>query len=75
MEWDMNIKPIFLWAREKGDAKIYDRILMKVVPELVKNNIQLTSEFIEQNEIIDVPSEIYDLLLEKAQELVGEKYV
>ena len=71
----MNIKPIFLWAREKGDAKIYDRILMKVVPELVKNNIQLTSEFIDGNETIEVPSEIYELILVKAEELIGEKYV
>ena len=71
----MNIKPIFLWAREKGDAKIYDRILMKVVPELVKNDIQLTSEFIDNNETIEVPSEIYELILIKAQELIGEKYV
>jgi hypothetical protein len=71
----MNIKPVFLWAREKGDTKIYDRILMKVVPKLVQHNIQLTSEVIEQSDSIDVSSEIYDLIQLKAEELIGEKYV
>ena len=70
-----DLKPIFNWAKQNGDANIYDRILMKVMPELLKENLKFTSESIQNSELIEVPQELYDLILEKAQELVGEKYV
>ena len=34
-----DVKPIFDWAKTNGDANIYDRILMKVMPQLLKENI------------------------------------
>lgn len=50
---DKDIKPLFLWAKEKGDANIYDRIIMKVLPQLLQENIQLTSDLVEEsNEVL-----------------------
>lgn len=72
MQYDL--KPLFNWAKSKGDANIYDRILVKIVPVLLKNNFQITTQIIETSNEILVPNEVYQLTLEKAQELVGEKY-
>ncbi|MBD3841688.1 MAG: hypothetical protein IE909_07355 [Campylobacterales bacterium] len=54
-----DLLPIFLWAKENGDANIYDRILVKVMPALLKKNIKLTSCSIETSEQIIVSEEIY----------------
>ncbi|MEA3290407.1 MAG: hypothetical protein U9Q04_09545 [Campylobacterota bacterium] len=70
-----DIKPIFKWAKQNGDANIYDRILMKVMPNLIKENLKLTSKMIENSETIEVSTEVYDLIVTKAEELVGVKYV
>lgn len=70
-----DLKPLFIWARNHGDANIYDRILMKVMPQLLKENIKLTSEFIENTEVIKISNELYNLILEKTEELIGAKYV
>ncbi|MBN2782125.1 MAG: hypothetical protein JXQ66_02675 [Campylobacterales bacterium] len=70
-----DIKPVFEWAKQNGDANIYDRIIMKVMPELLKNDLRLTSHDIDEREKIEVIDEIYELILEKSQELVGERYV
>lgn len=70
-----DLKPLFIWARDHGDANIYDRILMKVMPQLLKENIKLTSEFIENTEVIEISNELYNLILEKTEELIGAKYV
>lgn len=69
-----DIKPIFLWAKENGDANIYDRIIVKIIPYLLKSDIKLTSQNVdEQNEIL-VSQEIYNLILDTAESLVGKKY-
>ena len=72
MQYDL--KPLFNWAKANGDANIYDRILVKIVPILLKNNFQITTQTIETSNDILVSNEVYQLTLEKAQELVGEKY-
>ncbi len=69
-----DLKPLFLWAKERGDANIYDRILIKLIPELLKENIQLTTQIIDNSETIYVPSNIYDLTIVKVEELIGIKY-
>lgn len=66
--------PIFKWANEHGDANINDRIIIKVIPQLLKKNISLTHEIIESSETINVSQEIYDLVLKVSQELVGSSY-
>lgn len=69
-----DIKPIFLWAKDNGDANIYDRIIVKIIPYLLKSDIKLTSQNVdEQNEIL-VSQEIYNLILDTAESLIGKKY-
>jgi hypothetical protein len=70
-----DIKPVFRWAKENGDANIYDRIIMKVMPQLLDEGIKLTSETIESQEKIIISNELFDLILEKTQELIGAQYV
>jgi hypothetical protein len=72
---DKDIKPLFLWAKEKGDANIYDRIIMKVLPQLLQENIQLTSDLVEESNEVLVSDELYSLLQIKTEELIGQKYV
>lgn len=70
-----DLKPLFNWARDNGDANIYDRILMKVMPQFINENIHLTSQLIESSESINISEELYELVLQKTEELVGAKYV
>lgn len=74
MEEKKDLKPLFLWARGRGDANIYDRILIKIIPALLKENIQLTGSLIENADSIFVSREVYFLTLEKTEELLGISY-
>jgi len=69
-----NIKIIFDWAKEHGDAKVIDRILVSLLPELLKNNIKLTSETIELSKTIEVSDELYESIKAKSEELVGSSF-
>ena len=66
-----NLKPLFLWAKERGDANIYDRILIKIIPSLIAHNVVLTTESIESSDFILVPVSLYVLVKSTAEELVG----
>ncbi|KIM13151.1 MAG: hypothetical protein KU38_00320 [Sulfurovum sp. FS08-3] len=70
-----DIKPLLNWAKQHGDANIHDRILMKVMPQLLKNDLKLTSQNIEASKHIEVAQELYDLIVEKTQDLIGKRYV
>jgi hypothetical protein len=48
---------------------------MKVMPQLLDEGIKLTSETIESQEKIIISNELFDLILEKTQELIGAQYV
>lgn len=69
-----DLKELFDWAKLNGDANIYDRILMKVMPQLIKENIKLTSHDIEKSKDILVSQELYELVKQKAQELIEKKF-
>lgn len=69
-----DVKPIFDWAKTNGDANIYDRILMKVMPQLLKENIKITSNTINESLTIEVSSELYNLIKDKAQELINKNF-
>ncbi len=69
-----DLKPLFLWAKERGDANIYDRILIKIIPLLLKENIKLTAQDIESSQTIDVRDEIYNFTVLKTEELLNEVY-
>lgn len=74
MENKKNIKPIFDWAIKNGDANIVDRIIVKIIPQIIKENIQLTTKSIKSSEKIEVNEEFYNLTKEKAEELVGSSF-
>ncbi len=69
-----NIKPIFEWAKSNGDAAIIDRIMIKLLPEFIKYNFKITVQEISSSETIEVSDELYDLVENTAQELVGSSY-
>ena len=69
-----DIKKIFEWAKEHGDAKIDDRILVSLLPILLKNNMKLTSTEIEASDSINVSDELYEIIKIKSEELVGSSY-
>lgn len=70
-EFVKDAKHIFNCAVANGEAKIVDRILVRVLPELIKHNQRLTSERILQAETIEVSDELYDYIRSVAQELTG----
>lgn len=69
-----DLKELFNWARLNGDANIYDRILMKVMPQLLKENIKLTTQIIHESQTILVSQELYELIKVKTEELIEKKF-
>lgn len=63
-----DVKPIFLWAKQRGDANIFDRIIVKIIPNLLEENIKITSTQ------IDSLDEIYNLIIKTAESLVGQTF-
>jgi len=75
MENKKDIKPILNWAVENGEAKIVDRISMKLLPHFLKHNLKLTEDIINSSSVFKVPVELYDLVKSMAEELVSSSYV
>jgi hypothetical protein len=69
-----NIIPIFRWAEANGEAKIVDRILVKLLPEMLTHGQKLTTELINQTELVEVPIGLYQAVLNTAEELVGQSF-
>lgn len=69
-----NLKPLIVWVKQKGEAKIIDRILLKILPQLLEQNQKLTSEMLDQSSEVNVPESLYNLFVETAEQLVGESY-
>jgi hypothetical protein len=69
-----DLKPIFSWAKQNGDANIYDRIIVKTMPILLQNNLQLNTKVIESSGEILVSTEVYELILSTAQNLTAKTY-
>lgn len=69
-----NVIPVFRWAQANGEAKIVDRILVKLLPKLLKHQQKLTTEIINQAELLEVPSELYNAVLAAAEALVGRPF-
>jgi len=64
-------KHIFSCALTNGEAKIVDRILVRILPELMKYNQKMTSDSILQAESIEVSDELYEYIKSVAQEMTG----
>jgi hypothetical protein len=70
----IDIKPVFQWIHDNGEAKATQRVLMKSILSLKKFNIQFTNQAIENSEIIKIPKELYTILVSEAEKVVGQKY-
>ena len=69
-----NVKPVFQWAEENGDANIWDRVLIKIIPQLLKEKVILTTDIIATSKKIELSDELYDLIKEKVEDLIGSLY-
>ena len=74
MDIKKDIKPILNWAVANGEAKIIDRILMKLLPQFIKIGLKVTEKTINDSKILEVPSELYSLVQSTAEELVGSSF-
>ncbi len=70
----MDAKPIFEWAHQNGESKIVDRILVRVLPDLMHENIKVTSETIHEMTNFDVPQALFEKIKMVAEEMVGQAY-
>jgi hypothetical protein len=69
----LDIKPIFDWARDNGEVKAVDRILVKVMLLLIKNRITLTAATIQRMEArMSLPEELISAIVRAAAEVVGK---
>lgn len=69
-----DVRNLFKWANEIGDANINNRILAKAMPALIKAKIIITDTMLRGNETIEVPQDIYEIIKESAQELLKSTY-
>jgi hypothetical protein len=69
----LNVKPVFDWARDNGEVKAVDRILIKVMLLLIKNRITLTVATIDKMETrMALPEELTGAIVRAAEEVVGK---
>ncbi|MDO9305512.1 MAG: hypothetical protein Q7T77_09275 [Sulfuricurvum sp.] len=69
-----NIKPLFDWAKANGESKIVDRILLKLLPELLKYDQKMTADMVENAEELLVEESLYILVKQTAENIVGDHY-
>ena len=67
-----DVKAVFDWAKDNGEVKAVDRILVKVMLLLIKNRITLTATTIEKMETrMALPEELSAAIVRAAEEVVG----
>ncbi|MEA1920331.1 MAG: hypothetical protein U9N52_10850 [Campylobacterota bacterium] len=71
---NIDIKPILNWAVAHGEARIIDRILMKLLPQFIKNGHKITESDIQNRDTFLVSQDLYDLVKKQAEELIGSSY-
>jgi hypothetical protein len=69
----LDVKRVFDWARDNGEVKAVDRILVKVMLLLIKNRITLTTAAIEKMESrLELPEDVVSAIVRAAEEVVGK---
>ena len=68
------ISSLFAWANKIGDANINNRILAKVMPLLMREQVVLTHAMIEKGEFPQLSEEIYNAIKESAENLLNASY-
>ncbi len=66
-------KYIFSCAAACSEAMIVDRILIRVMPEMMKHDQRLTADSIKAAKEILVPAELYAYIRSVAEDLVGRQ--
>ncbi len=74
MEDKKDIKPLLEWAHSRGEAKIVDRVLLKLMPKILDSKMKISKEDIEKSSEYFVPEELYKHFVEITQQFVGEKF-
>lgn len=69
-----NLKAVVRWAKQNGEAKIIDRVLLKMLPKLLEKDEKLTSDMLDQQDEVWVEDILYDQFVAVAEELVGARY-
>ena len=68
-----DIKQVFDWARDNGEVKAVDRILVKVMLLLIRNRITLTAATIDRMEGgIVLPDDVVRAIVRATEEVVGQ---
>ena len=68
-----DVKGVFDWAKDNGEVKAVDRILIKVMLLLIKNKITLTAATIEKMETrMALPEELNLAIIRAAEEVVQQ---
>jgi len=70
----MNAKPIFDWAKAHGESKIVDRILVRLLPDLLSAQLKVTSDSLDKMAEFDVSEELYQKIQAIAEELSEKKF-
>lgn len=68
-------KPIFLWAKEHGDPRIIERILVRVLPLMIERDVKLTVEQIESARTLPLPVDLANMISAVAKELIEKDHL
>lgn len=70
-----DVKNIFDWAKKYGEVKAVDRILVKVMIQLMRSKIILTSKQLDNmEESLELPEALYDSIKIAAEAVVGKVF-
>jgi len=69
-----DVKPVFTWAKANGETKIVDRILIRLLPEMVKLDHKITAEMVDESASVPVPESLHAQILAAAEEMVGKPF-
>ena len=69
-----DLKPLLIWAKANGESKVIDRILIKTLPELIKQGYKITPADIDTHASIEIPTALFEQLQKHAEDIVGAAY-
>lgn len=69
-----DIKPLLKWAFNEGEAKIIDRVLLKLMPQILESKLVITQKDIQDAENFFVSQSLYNDFEEVTQQIVGKKF-
>lgn len=70
----MDAKPIIEWAKAQGEARVVERLLVKLLPDLLEHDIEVTAESLNTLSRFDVPETLYNKIQITAEQIVGQTY-